>query len=413
MRILYIHQYFCTPQGAGGSRSYEFARRWVASGHEVTVITAKSFDETLPGQGWANIEGIRVRVIGGRYAPEMGFFARLKSFFQFAFASTWLAAKAREYDVVLATSTPLTIAFPALAAKLIARRPTVFEVRDVWPDAAIDAGVLKNPALIYPAKLLEKAAYRYSDHIVPLSSGMAERLVGKGIAESKMTVVPNCCDLDRFDPAQFNRESLRRQRQVDGKLVLLYMGAINLANDMPFLASAIKELSRDTEVVWWFIGSGNRVAYLEEQVRACGAENVKFFGKIPKHELPQYVAAADLGVVSFINRPVYYENSPNKFFDYSAGGLPAVFTRTSWLSPYLEKYGAGFVCKGNTVAEFCEIVRAGKANLSAVHAMRAQVRRMAEQEFSRDIYAARYLDLLRKASGAAANHCDQPERACR
>ncbi len=406
MNILYIHQYFCTPAAGGGVRSYEFAKRWVKLGHHVSVITSIGYDESLKPHKTVTIDGIRVTTIGGKYSPYMGFVRRIVSFCFFALHSCGIAAKARHYDVVLATSTPLTVAFPAIIARIFAKRTTVFEVRDVWPDAAIEAGVLKNHLIILLARLLEKLAYRYCDHIVPLSTGMLNRIKNKGIPANKMTVLSNCSDMDRFDPEKYDRCTLRRNFGVADHFVLLYLGAIGLTNDMPFLAKAMEALKGDDRIVWWFVGDGNRLDYLIEKVRCLAVPNVHFFGKVAKSEVTKYVSASDIGIVSFINKPVYYENSPNKFFDYCAGGLPSIFTRTTWLSPYLSHYGAGFVCENNDIEELCKFIRMLRNDPGLCKKMGSNARKLAHKEFSRDVISNRYLSLLKGLSSEKKRSSD-------
>jgi len=394
MKILYIHQYFCTPKGSSGVRSYEFAKRWVEAGHSVRIITSMGYDESLNPGTVETIDGITVQTIGGSYSPTMGMLARIWAFFVFAFQSTWIAARSRDYDVVLATSTPITVAVPAAAARWIARRPVVFEVRDVWPDAAIDAGVLTNPVLIFVARMLEKLAYGSANHLVPLSSGMEQRMEQKGVDAGKMTVLPNCSDLARFNPSNYDRAALRAQFEANDRFVLLYVGAINIANDIPFLTECMEQLKESDSVMWWFVGEGNRFDYLKSEIKRRQIKNVVLWGKKLKSEVPQFVNAADVGVVSFIDTPTYFENSPNKFFDYCAGGRASIFTRTTWVAPFLQKYESGLVCEQNTVSEFCAYVEALQADSSRVAAMGKKAREMAELEFSRDEIAAKYLALL-------------------
>ena len=399
MKILYFHQYFCTPNGTGGVRSYEFARRWVAQGHDVTIITSSGFDETLvPGQTY-DIEGIDVRVIGGAYRPTMGFARRLWSYLAYAVQSSLIALRSGKYDLILATSTPLTIAVPAVIAKIVGRRSMLFEVRDVWPDAAVDAGVLKKGVLYQLAKVLEATVYRISDHIVALSDGMAGRIISKGVSQDKISMLPNCSDVESFSPEKFDRPALRRQYGAGEDLVLLYVGAINTANDMPFLWDCISALKEKHNIKWWFVGGGNQLSYLQEQVQNCQIENVKFWGKRPKAEIPNFVNSADVGIVSFINKPVYFENSPNKFFDYIAGGLPPIFTRTTWLKPYLERFDADLICENNTVDEFVSIVKRLLENNDYRRDLGERVLELSKYQFSRDSVSVRYLTLLESIAG--------------
>jgi len=392
VKILYLHQYFCTPSGTGGVRSYEFARRWVEAGHQVEVVTGTGYDITLPDDQCVEIDGVTVRCIGVKYWTQMSFFRRLLSFALFAIKASWRACDAKGFDVVLATSTPLTIAIPALFAKWIARKPMIFEVRDVWPDAAIDVGQLKNPILIGMARLLELTVYRAADRIVPLSTGMQNRIMRKGVEKDKITMIPNCCDLDRFTGGA--RELYRAELSDKESFVILYVGAINVANHIEFLADAIDRLQIHSGWEWWFVGGGNQLSWLQEQAITRNWHGVRFWGPRAREDVADFTAAADCGVVSFIPQPVYYENSPNKFFDYIAASLPVVFSRTTWLQQVVEDYEAGFIGADGDVPLFVSKLLTLKDDISLRKRMGLNARRMAEELFSRDVMAKKYLKVF-------------------
>jgi glycosyltransferase involved in cell wall biosynthesis len=393
MKILYLHQYFTTLNGAGGSRSYEFARRWVQGNHKVHVVTGHAFDPTLPKNGDFEIEGIKVTAVGITYKAEMGFFKRLKVFTYYGIKSTFIAMRGKDYDIVLATSTPLTVALPALAAKWIAGRLVIFEVRDVWPDAAVEAGVLKNAVAIGLAKMLEKAAYACAAHIVPLSNGMLKRIAEKGVNLSKMTMIPNCSDTSNFHPG-IDGNFLRKQYKAEDKFIVLYAGAVNLANNVEYLIDVAQILADKDDIEIWIIGNGNRYEFIESQVRKRELNNICLFGKQPKNKIPYYAATADVGVVTFIPQPVYYENSPNKFFDYIAAGLPVLFNRTTWLEDYLEEYQNGYICDPQRPQSMAKHILALKNDFKKRTSMGVQSRRLAEEVFSRDAMSAKYLKLF-------------------
>ena len=394
MNILYVHQHFCTPAGAGGTRSYELARRWVTLGHRVEMLCGAGYDESIQPGEKTTIEGIEVDPLPVRYDNRMGFLARLIAFVRFAILAMLRAARASQADVILATSTPLTVALPALAGKWIAGRPMVFEVRDVWPDAAVDAGVLRNPLLTFLARALETITYRAADHIVPLSTGMVDRLRRKGVPASKMTVIPNGCDLASFAPDPQRRDKARHDLDAGDDCIILYVGAVSLANDMPFLAEVIKQMAETTGLQWWFVGGGNRLDELKRRLAGLDRPPVRFFGPQPKAEIPRYMAAADVGVVSFLPTPTYYENSPNKCFDYLAAGLPVVFNRTTWLAPALREFQAGWVVAENTPAAMARLLRKLATGPDRLATAGQNARRLAEARFARDDQARIYLNLL-------------------
>jgi glycosyltransferase involved in cell wall biosynthesis len=393
MKILYFHQYFITPNGTGGVRSYEFARRWVQAGHEVHVVTGTAFDESLHQNGVKFIDGIKVTSVGVSYSAEMGFTARIKSFLRYALKSSFIAWGAKEYDVVLTTSTPLTVALPAIVSRWIAGCKVIFEVRDVWPDAAVDAGVLKNPALILLARFLEKAAYLSANHIVPLSDGMQHRIKAKGIDDSKMSMIPNCSDIAAFNP-DINGHDLRAMYSAENKFIVFYAGSINLANNCEYLIAVAEILRQHSDIEFWIVGKGSRYDLLRFEIKKRDLLNVKLHGLQPKRLVPEYAAAADVGLVTFIPQPVYYENSPNKFFDYIAAGLPVLFNRSTWLEDILTDYGNGIICDPHEPTTMADRILMLRDNPKLRMHMGRQSRKLAEDVFSRDLLANKYLQLM-------------------
>lgn len=391
-KLLYIHQHFCTPSGHGGTRSYEFAKRWSTKGYDITIISGYGYDTSLKSRGETKIDGFTVRLLGSEYSNTMGFYKRVASFFRFMIESTvFCVLHGRKYDLVLATSTPLTIAIPALTCKILHRTPFIFEVRDVWPDVAIEIGTLKNRLLQELAFSLESIAYKYSCHIVPLSSGMERRILKKGIPPGKCTTIPNCSDTDRFSPNTDPRSDSEKFR-------ILYSGSISLANDIEFLGELVSAAKDMTHVEWVFAGEGNMFSWLESFSSENKLTNIKLLGRVAKSELPKLFSTCHAGLVSFLPEPIFYENSPNKFFDYAAAGLPVIFTRTTWLGKTIEKNQIGFVSKTRNVEPILSYVRGLAASESDRLETSKRVRNVAETQFSRDHMAIAYESLLTRYS---------------
>ncbi|MGI6776573.1 MAG: glycosyltransferase [Acetivibrionales bacterium] len=154
MHILYLHQYFTTPWISGGTRSYDFARRWVDKGHKVTVLTSSAFiggscsRNSNKGINFIKIDGLDVVVINVTYSQHMPYLRRVMAFLLFMICASVYLLKKNDFDLVFATSTPLTIAIPALVARLRNKVPFIFEVRDLWPEYPADFGIIKNrPAI--------------------------------------------------------------------------------------------------------------------------------------------------------------------------------------------------------------------------------------------------------------------------
>jgi hypothetical protein len=143
MKILYIHQYFRTPEEGGAIRSYYLAKGLVENGIDVELITAHN----EPVAVTKIIEGITVHYLPVYYDNEQGFFKRAYAFFKFMHQARKKARKIKGVDLIYATSTPLTIGLSALKIKQDQNIPYFFEVRDLWPEAPVQMGAIKNRLL--------------------------------------------------------------------------------------------------------------------------------------------------------------------------------------------------------------------------------------------------------------------------
>ncbi len=257
MRILYLHQFFITRAGAGGTRSYEFARRFVSRGHAVRMLTAAG--------GREDVEGIEVVGVRGGYADYVSATAtsyprRMLAFARFALAATATALRGPRPDVIYATSPPLTMALPAMAAAARWRAPLVFEVRDLWPEAPIQMGALRNPLLRRAARLLERLVLRRATRVIALSPGIERGVVAAGAPPERVSLVPNGADLDLFHVAP-EPERFR----------VSYFGTMGEANDLTAVVEAARLLDG---VEFVLMGDGKHRARLERSAPA----NVIFSG---------------------------------------------------------------------------------------------------------------------------------------
>jgi len=393
MRILWLHQHFATPKGWGSVRPYEFTRRIARAGNEVDVVCCTGFDGTL--QNAAEVApGVRVFVSGASYHTKMSATQKIFSFLRFTFFATCFAVRhAKKYDVIVASSTPLTIAVPALAARWLRGSRYIFEVRDVWPDAAIEAGVLKNPVLKWLAFWLEKRAYKNASAIVACSTGMTQRIeakLAKWGLQRRVETISNGCNL-RENGHSCPLRAHETDKNVRSPLTVLYSGAMGISNAIEDIIAAVKATANDEQIEWWFAGDG--IFAKDMKVLAQTLPRVKFFGTLPKTEVAKLFAEADVNVVSFAHAPVFYENSPNKFFDGIAAGLPTIFNRTTWLEPWLREHDCGFVC--GTPEKMAETLR-GIAAMPPQEreAMSKRARHLAETVFNCDTLAKQYAELL-------------------
>ena len=233
MKIIYLHQYFKTPQMNGGTRSFEWAKRLVKSGHEVHMITTQQHKNKK--RFIQKIEGINVHYFFVPYDNTYSNFKRIIAFIKYIIFSSIYILKINS-DLIFATSTPLTIAIPAVLYKKIKKVPMVFEVRDLWPEIPIAIGALKSKIAIWVSKKLELMAYNNSEYIVALSPGMKDGIIKTGISSSKIITIPNSCDLDLFNVSKSYGEIFRKDNKwINGKKIVLYAGTLGYINDLSYL----------------------------------------------------------------------------------------------------------------------------------------------------------------------------------
>jgi glycosyltransferase involved in cell wall biosynthesis len=405
MRILYLHQFFMTRAGVGGTRSYEFARRFVQRGHEVTMVTAASgSDETEP----RDVEGIEVVPVRAGYADyvggtKLGYGRRGLEFARFAAAATSTAVRLPRPDVVYATSPPLTMAIPGLAMRRRHRVPLVFEVRDLWPEAPIQMGALQNPLLQRLARGLEHAVYRRAAHVNALSPGMRAGVIAAGVPAERVSMIPNASDLELFSP-ELDGSEVRERLGLGDRFVCSYFGTMGEANDLTqVVESAALLREREEEgIVFVLHGDGKRRQGLEDLARERGATNVVFSDPVPdKSSVARLAAASDACMTIYKDVPVLATCSPNKLFDTFAAGRPAIVNTDGWLRELVERNEAGVFVRPGDPAHLADQVSFLQGQPELVQTMGRNARRLAEAEFSRDLLAERMLAVLERAAGAA------------
>ena len=355
MHLLLIHQVFVSPGEAGGTRHFELARHWVKSGHQFTIVASDL--NYLTGKPVAKgqikeqlFEGIRVLRAKTYPALHRSFTWRVISFVSFMFSSFWAALRAGPVDVVMATSPPIFQAVSAWLVSAIRRRPLLLEIRDLWPEFAIDMGVLTNLTLIRLSQSLEKFFYNRATHILVNSPAYRVYLLNKGILDCKISVIPNGVDPAMFNP--LNRgEMVRTQFKLDGNYVVTYAGALGIANDIPTILRAANLLRHSKEIHFLLVGDGKERLNLEQMGRDLQLPNVTFAGALPKGEIPDVLAASDVCLATLQNIPMFKTVFPNKVFDYMAAGRPTILGIDGVIREVIENAKGGiFIEPGNEKA---------------------------------------------------------------
>lgn len=398
MKILYFHQHFSTPKGSAGIRSYAMAQSLIRNSHQVTMVCG-SFGAGQTGLTQPFDKGVRRGVVDGidiiefelPYSNSLSFLKRILIFLSFAFKSIKVAFT-ENYDVLFATTTPLTAGIPGIFAKWLRRKPFVFEVRDLWPELPKAMGVIKNPIVLWMMLVLEWVSYRSADRLVGLSPGIVEGIKKRGVLPEKVASIPNGCDLDIF--AQ-EHETWRPAEVKSTDLMAIFTGTHGLANGLDAVIEAAAELQKrgrdDIKLV--LVGDGMQKKPLMARAQQLKLTNIVFHDPVNKTKLAGLMASADLGLQILANVPAfYYGTSPNKFFDYIAAGLPVLNNYPGWLAELITEKKCGFAVPPENPQAFAAALEYAADHRDELVVMGENAQNLARSQFNRQELSQKFAE---------------------
>lgn len=395
MKVTYLYQYFGTPKGSWSTRVYELTRRWVKKGVSVTVITAPYNKSDIEPKGFVStqfIKGIKIIVINSGDSNQFSIFKRVYRALIFALVSTYYTLKTKS-DINIASSGPVTIAIPALVAKLFKRTPYVFEVRDLWPDGGIGLGLIKNRVVIKISLWFERVCYNFSAFVVPCSDGMENQIKLRS-PKADTLVIPNACDLKLFKESNCNNFIFPEWINLTDK-IFIYAGSLGLMDSCIEIIDGFHILKDKKNVKIVFIGGGSEKIMLENMVTKYGYNNqIYFTGLIPKNEVVEWYKISRASFVVFKDYPVLGTSSPNKMFDSFAAGVPIIQNTKGWIFDLVENNKCGLNVIPNSASSMAEAM--SKMIYDDDFVQRASINsyNLAKNKFDRSNLANRYLDKI-------------------
>ena len=390
MKILLVHQLYADDRQPGGTRHYEFARRLVAGGHEVTVVTSNHCFVTgrrLPAQDAPDsYHGVIVRRASTFSATRRGLAGKVLSYVSFMVSALWTGLRAAPPDVVIGTSPPLFQLLPAWLLACLRRRPFVLEVRDLWPAFAIDMGVLRNRAVIRLAELTERFFYRRAARIIVNSPAYIDYLIGLGICAEKLRLIPNGADPDSLiphDDGPATRESLN----LNGQFIVTYAGALGLANDVDTMLDAAECLKGDPGIQILLLGDGLRKSDVETGIAQRGLTNVTLADSVCKDRIADVLATSDACLATLRDIPMFRMTYPNKVFDYMAAGRPTILAIDGVMRQVMEQAHGGICVPPGDAVAIADAIRYLRDHRDEARRMGAAARQYVKQHFHRDDHA--------------------------
>jgi glycosyltransferase involved in cell wall biosynthesis len=395
MHVLLIHQIFAGPDDPGGTRHYEIGRYLVEHGHRVTIIA--SAVKYLTGEVAEHVSedapaGMRIVRLAGRQDLHRSFRARARAYFDFAARAYRAATDVPDVDVVWGTSPPLVQLVPAWLASRRCRGGFLLEERDLWPEFAVEMGIVRDGPISRAALRMKRFLYGRARRIVINSPGFLPFLTGYGVPDSKIRVIPNGVDADQFDP-EARGEGVRAAWGAGDRFVVLYAGALGPANGLDVALDAAEAL-RGSRALFVLVGDGKARAELAGAIDARGLDNVRLVAAQPKRAMRDVLGAADACLATLRDIPLFRTTYPNKVFDYMAAGRPVLLAIDGVIRQVVECAGAGiFLPPGDAVA-LAAAVRRLMSSPAEAQAMGRRGRLAVCAGFAREQQAADFERLL-------------------
>lgn len=378
MKILLIHQYFNTPQSGGPLRSYFVSQALVSAGHEVVVISTHNEAEYRI----ENVDGAEVHFLPVEYDNRFSFFKRAKAFTSFVIRAVSLSGKFKHFDLAYVISVPLTAGLISMINKVRFKQPYIFEVGDLWPDAPIEMGYVRNYVFKKILFGLEKLIYRNAKSIIalspPIKLAIERRAPGK-----QVHMIPNMADCDFYFPEKKN-PALEIQFGVGGKFVISSMGAIGVANGLEYFIECAN-LSRKADLPIHFIlcGDGALKETLVKSIKHLGLMNISVLPFTNRDGVRQIMNVTDAVFVSFRNVKILETGSPNKFFDGLAAGKMIINNIGGWIKDEIENNRLGISLNPDNPDDFIQKIKPLLSQPGTITEFQMSSRQLAEEKYSR------------------------------
>lgn len=383
MKILYIHQYFCPPNGYGNNRSYELAKYWVEEGHSVMMLTSSAhFPPNHPvhqkSYHYEIIEGIETYILNVPYSHFFSFYKRIVAFLKFYYKAHQILKKIGKTDVIYASSTPPSV---GELGRVWSRKwgiPLFFETVDVWPDVPEQMKIINNYFILrYLHSKVEKI-YHHAHKIIALSPDMKKQIMNHQVPENKIIVSYNGTNTNLFFPLP-KCNSLPK---------VVYAGAVGKVNDVSSFIKAAKFFENQAEFL--LLGNGNEAEKVKKIIQELKPQNLKWQTWVPKNEVHPLIANADIGVSTIANFKVLEANSANKFYDYLACGLPVVNNYEGWQKEFLLENQCGLSSELGNFKEFIQnlehfIQNSAKREIMGKNARAAAVKYFDRKQLAEDL----------------------------
>jgi len=409
MNIFLVHQYFLEKNEGGGSRFNEMVMHWAEEGHHITVLAGmvnyatgkkneKYKSKYIKKEKYdEHIKVIRCHV---SEAYNRNFFGRLYAYFSFVISGIIAVIfKTRgKYDVVISSSPPLFVGIIGYFFSRLKKIPFIFEVRDLWPESAIDMGVLKNSFLVRTSYRFEKFIYKKASLIIVLTPAFRDNIVQKKrIPENKIRIIPNAADFSISEKVmkRFDRNEFREKMGWNDRIVFIYVGAHGVANHLIQILE-VAELLTETNAHFVLIGNGMKKPELIKYAMQRKLQNVEFIDPVSRQKIFEYISAADAGISVLKKSDTFKTIYSNKTFDYMACKRPVIMVIDGISRKLIEEASGGIYVEPENIPDFKEKIMLYLQNPSRIEQDGNNGYVYVKKNFDRRKLSKKYLKYIHK-----------------
>lgn len=405
MKILFLTHYFPPEGNAPASRTYDNSKRWVAAGHEVTVLTcAPNVPDGKVYDGYKNklwqeewIDGIRVIRVWTVLAANKGATLRILNYLSYLVTASFFGLFVPRPDVLVSTSPQFFCGLAGMLLAKVRRLPRILEIRDIWPESIQAVGAMKKSLATRMLEYVELFMYQSADQIVTVGPGYKEKLIDRGVSELKIDVITNGADLEFYSPGVADAD-LRAKYGCSTKFTAAYVGTIGMASglDVALEASRKLKVKGDNSIRFLLVGDGAEREALEARVQREDLTHVVFTGRINKNEVPTLLRSVDVCFIHLRKSELFKTVLPSKLFEAFAIGRAVVLGVDGSAREVLEAAAAGIFIEPGNVDELLAAVETLKSDAELRQRFEANGLKHVREFYNRDKLANDYIDVLAK-----------------
>lgn len=403
MKIVVICHYFPPEIGAPSARIYEMAKHWIELGNEVHVVTCFPnhptgiIPEEYRGMKYKHemMDGIHVHRNYVYATPNKGFIKKTMGHISFMFSSVLFSMnKISKPDVILTSSPTFFSILSGYYYSLRKKAHFVLEIRDLWPAAMIELGVMKEGAITHILEKMELFFYRKSKRLIMVTKSFKDNVIERGIDSNKVHVITNGVDQKMFN-TQDKDQSILKQYELEDKFVISYVGAHGISQNLTTILKVAQNLQGDRKIQFIFVGEGAEKDLLKEIVDKEKISNVKFIGSQPKEIIPKFYNISDLSLIPLKDIELFKTFIPSKMFEIMACGTPIVASVEGEAEEILNESKAALVVKPDNVEEITQAILKLKTDKELYRSMKENGPEFVEKNYSRNKLAEEYLKIIK------------------